>query len=245
MTDFLNNNSSDDNSETLDIVGEGKQYATLEALAKGKLEADRTIKAREAELASLREEYAKQKTAEQLLEEITKRTANQGQAARDDNPGGSPAPLNEETLDARIREAQNRLNREEKVRANLQVVDQRLRDVFGTDEKVNEVVRTKAEELGVSVQFLRDVAANSPKAFFNQVGIESSTPNRTPTGNRTEVNPGVLQSTTSGGPKPGSYGYYEALRKSDPVRFWKPEIQNQLMRDAQAASDRGEDFYAA
>jgi len=146
-----------------------------------------------------------------------------------DTPPAGDRNLSDEDLIARIRQVAQTEREQERVTANLNTVAARLVELYGSDDKAKEVVAQKASELGVSVQFLQSVAQTSPKAFFNQLGVDQQSQVHTPPAPRGTVNP---QATTSGGVQPGSYEYYEEIRRSDPKRYFSAKTQNQLMKDA-------------
>jgi len=74
-------NSQTNENYVNQLVGEGKKFKDLEALAKGKLEADRHIGEITKTLDELRAELAKQDYAKSLLEQMSK-----GSETRQDEP---------------------------------------------------------------------------------------------------------------------------------------------------------------
>lgn len=226
------------------LVGEGKKFKTVDDLAKGKAESDRVIAARERELAELREELSRRATVEDTIRNLTA-TPNQSAApVQEPKPAASAPSFTDEDLVARIREVTQAQSEQQRIQANVAEVANKLTDLYGSEEKANAVVNQKARELGVSVDFLQEVAAKSPKAFFTTIGATDVTPTGTPSASHSDVNPQVLADTRPG-PQPGTYAFYENIRKTDPERYFKPAIQNALMKDALKASKEGRDFYRA
>jgi hypothetical protein len=224
------------------LVGDGKKFKTVDDLARGKAESDRVIAARERELAELREELGKRSTVEELMERM-KQSTHQSAAdqTREGQPPSEPQRLTDEDLEQRIAAISTKRDQERVVQSNVQEVTNRLLEVYGTEDKANEVVNAKARELGVSTAFLQDVAAKSPKAFFAQLGLtEAARPSASAP--RSDVRSEALDLNRSG-PKPGTYAYYQALHKELGDGYYSPKVQNQLMRDAFAAAERGEDFF--
>lgn len=226
------------------LVGEGKKFKTPDDLARGKIEADRVITARERELAELREELAKRTTLEELYEKIQNKSItppvnNNSNVSTEQKPAA--VTLSDEDLARRIEELADKRTREQKIQENVELVSERLIQEFGSEEKANEVVKQKAKELGVSVAFLQDVAANSPKALFAQLGLNDG-PKATPPVNRSDVKTEILSHNQSA--KPGTYGYWQEARKSmKPDEYFSPRVQNQIMKEAFAAAERGEDYF--
>lgn len=219
-------------ASTLDmLVGEGRKYATPEDLAKSRIEADKYIQQLEAENAQFREGI--QARIEQLR-----------QPPADVTPPSVSEPEQrapEVDLDARIREAIEQTNRKERLSRNVNEVSAKLVEVYGTPEKANEVVKARAQELGVSLDFLMQSAAASPKAFYAQIGLDT-TSRPAPAVGTGAVNPSALSAANpQGGVKPGTYKYYEQLRQTNPKLYNKPATQLQMHKDAM---EQGEAFFA-
>lgn len=236
-------NSEDVNANYLDqLVGEGKKFKDQEALAKGKFEADKTIEARDRELAELREELTKRLSNEDLLKQFEshqQRNTNTMDNVKPEADNITPSakadtPLKDEDLIERIRNVTKEDREREQMQANLEVVKDALLKAFGTPEKAAEAVRQKASELGVSVDFLQSAAAKSPKAFFVQLGLESQAQNALAP--RSDVN---VQSLNYSNPgiKEGTYEWYRQIQKTNPGVYFSPKIQNQLMKDALRLGD--------
>jgi len=228
------------------LVGEGKKFKTIDDLAKGKAESDRVILAREQELSQLRGELAQRESIEQMLQrnQTPQSAPKTATPELEYQPTHVSSGTSDEDLARRIKEVTKELNQADRVQNNLESVASKLTEVFGSEDGANRAVNAKAIELGVSVEFLQSVAAQSPKAFFAQIGLDSipTTPQSTPrTGGN--VNPEVLGHNHQG-PKPGTYGFYQHILKTQgTAAYFDPKIQNQLMKDAFAAAEKGTDFY--
>lgn len=227
MALFDGTSDTDVTLETL--VGEGKKYNDPDQLAKAYSHADATIKAREVELAQLRDELKTRISVEDQIKKLNTKPQepDSGQPRQDPPPTPSATPTAD--LDQRIKEALQANQRENQIIRNQDEVRAKLLDLYGDETKANEVITRRANELGVSKKFLQDVASQSPKAFFAQLGVESAPNQRPVTPSRGEVH---FNDTQPGHTKAGSYEYYEQLRKTDPGGFFSPKIQNQLMKDA-------------
>lgn len=224
-----------DASETTafeEIVGEGKKFKSPEDLARAKIEADRTIEARNEELERHREEIRRQAQEIELLKRPREPLAQEP-------PRVADRPVEDEPnkdLASRIREELRQAQEEDVQAQNIRSVANRLTEVYGSPDKAREVVVAKAEELGLSVEFLQSVASKSPKAFFAQLGLaETSSQNQN--SSRSDVNTVALVNTTSTAPKQGSYASYELMRKENPKRYFSAEIQNQMFVDAKRLGD--------
>lgn len=213
-----------------DLVGPGKKFATVDELAKSYTHGQNHISTLEAEAAQWREGIQAQVEAQ--------RQQTQGQQPQ-------PSPQSEQradepNLDDRIREAIEATDRERKLAKNIDDVSTRLAQVYGDAKKANEAINAKAQELGVSIQFLMDTAAQSPKAFYAQIGLTEA-PRQAPAP-RGDVNAAALNTLNpSQRAAEGTYGYYEQLRKENPRLYNSPKIQLQMHKEAQ---EKGQAFFA-
>lgn len=227
-----------------DLVGEGKKFSTVDDLAKGKAESDRVIRARETELAQLRDELSKRESLEALIERT--RTPQSAGPVSEQPPAAVTPSFTEEDLEARIRSISEKTTQAQRAAANAELVSTKLNQVFGTEDKANEVVNAKARELGVNIKFLEDMAVASPDGFLKLLGVNDA-PRSTPQVPHSNVN-AELVANHAPGPKPGTYPYYQALQREMQAAgkgadYYSPKIQNQLMKDAFAAEERGENFF--
>lgn len=224
------------------LVGEGKKFKTVDELARGKAEADRVIEARNQELANLREELGKREAIETVLERLN-RTPQSAPPVVETQQAATTPSFTDEDLDARIKEVTSRQEQARQTQVNVETVTNKLLEVYGDENKANIAIKQRADALGVSVEFLQDVAAKSPKAFFAQLGIDNVAPTPTPNSSSGNVNTEMLGGTRTGGPKPGTYEYFENIRRTQgPRAYFAPEVQTALMKAAFDAAARGEAF---
>lgn len=240
MSDIFNSTDEQNVPSFEDLVGEGKKYATPDDIAKAKAHADAHIAILEREREEDRQELAKRKTAEELLERIRQEAAQQHAPREEDNTGPAPLPaINEDDVVARVR-AELQAERQKEIETkNIEAVAAKLVDVFGDSQKAQEHVKRKAHELGVDLNFLQETASRSPAAFFSTIGLtdDSVKNTSTPTAPRSEVN---LNISNQGGVKPGTYAYYAKLRKENPDVYKTAQVQMQMHKDALA---KGEAFF--
>ncbi len=229
-----------------DLVGEGKKFRTMDDMARGKAESDRVIADRNRELQELRDELNKRLTAEELLEKFNTVNRNTPTPSNQSiTPPAAPAApgavLTDEDLAERVKNVINQTNTEQTKLANQRAVSEKLIEIYGDDDKASAAVRLKAQELGVSLEFLQSVAAQSPKAFYAQVGITDSAPRATPS-THGDVNTAAFAANRPGEAKPSSIKYWEAQRKErGNAWYFSPEVQTALMKEAFA---NPEGFYS-
>lgn len=152
------------------LVGQGKKYATPEDALAAIPHAQSHISKLEEEMASLREDLARRKSAEEILEAINKRTPEEVTA-----PQFDPSQL-----DALI---ENKLTAKEQdiiAKGNVSKVVNTFVEQYGNTEKAQEAYVQKAAELGLSLEYINNLAKVSPDAVFKLCGLNAtrSTPSR-------------------------------------------------------------------
>jgi hypothetical protein len=216
------------------VAVKGDNWKDPEVLAKGKLEADGYIKTLEEQLAAMREDLGKQEYSKQLLDQLqNKATAptnvntvvpkkNNGST---DTDGNTQPQVSEESLKSLVEQTLTNREKESTVKQNLSLVDTELEKAYGT-EAVS-VIQKKATELGMSVQRMQEIAAESPTAFFALLGEQKKSFSPMVQGSiRTEgVN---MQASTE-----RTWSYYQALRRENKTLYFSPKVQQQLMLDRQ------------
>lgn len=157
---------------------EGKpKYRSVEDALNGAQHAQGHIKTLEEENAQLKQE---QERMEELLTQLQSKTdqAPTTESTATTDTTESPKPdertsdteqLDEEALlekvEARLSAKREQEQKEQNKRQALEAVQERYAD------KAADFVQEKASELGVTTEFLLDMAATSPKAFYNATGI--------------------------------------------------------------------------
>lgn len=221
------------------VATKGDNWKDPEVLAKGKLEADTYIKTLEEQLAQMRDDLGKQEYSKQLLEQLQSKATQPASvnsvAANNDKGGtitdGNTQPqVSEDTLKSLVEQTLTARERENTVKQNLAVVDEELSKAYGT-EAAN-VVKQKAQELGLTVGRLQELAAESPTAFFNLVGDPKKPFKPMVQGSvRTEgVN---MQPNTE-----RNWNYYQNLRRENKQLYYSPKVQQQLIQDKARLGDR-------
>lgn len=225
------------------VVGEGKFYKTQAELVKGLLEKEAMIKRQQSENKLLRGELQTRGRVEEIVDKLLnqqkKPNANEDAGNNSGDPstnsnGGLPNATQGITKDEIVRLLEEK-DRQKALSQNIEAARKELVAAFGKDAA--NVVKRRAAELGVSVDYLNKTAAESPAAFIALfptrqvetpgVGIPNSSSNTT---NQPPVN--------AGGAKPNSF--YKDLQKKDMSLYLSPRIQNQMYKDAMKL---GEKFY--
>lgn len=220
------------------VEAKGDNWSNPEVLAKGKLEADTYISELERQLNQMREDLGKQDYAQKLLDQLQDKAADPTTAKTampNNNTGGTTEgntnpSLSEDDLKSLVEKTLTAREQESVVKQNLAMVDQELEKSFGTEAKAT--IQKKAEELGMSLQRMQEIAAESPTAFFSLIGEPKKSFNPMVQGSvRTEgVN---MQASTD-----RDWSYYQNLRRENKNLYYTPKIQRQLMEDKVRLGDK-------
>lgn len=229
------------------LVGENKKYATTEEALKGLHHAQSHITKLEEEAAQLRNSHdatvAEQKTIAEILAAIDAKKTEQPQTALETiTPAvAQTVPtvnMEEVDLEALVQEV---IRKDHSVRQTEQNFNQAVRTLdakYGSRDKTNQEVAKRATELGVGVEFLKDLAQRSPDGFLTVMASSPSKPadvSPIPTG----INTSSLLKHAPGGPPPaGTYRWYQELKKSNPKQY--RQLYSQQM---QAMSTDPDKFY--
>lgn len=150
--------------EAVELIGEGKKYATVTDALKSVPHAQKHISTLEAELADARAKLEKATAAEEVYATVKEMLAANG---RPPEAGGQvQAPDWDALLDRKL----TALKAQETAQGNREQVKQALVAQFG--DKSIEVYKQKATELGIGVETLNDLCDKSPKAALELLGVK-------------------------------------------------------------------------
>lgn len=219
------------------VEAKGDNWKDPEVLAKGKLEADGYIKNLEDQIAQMREDMKKQDYQAQILEQLQNKAAETttAQTAMPNNNGSTEtqnttASLSENDLESLVEKTLVKREQDSVIKQNLTQVDQELVNSFGTEAEAT--VRKKAEELGMSLSRLRDIAAESPTAFFSLIGQPQKTFSPMVQGSVRTEGVNMQASNTR------DWNYYQKLRRENPNQYYSPKVQQQLIQDRMNMGDK-------
>lgn len=212
----------------------GAQWSDPEAIAKGKIEADQHINNLEAQLAEMRKDLEKQDYAKTLLEQVQNKAGGATPNPEPSTPHGAEAEQHTtaETPDIQslVEEALKAREAKQTVDQNVAQVDAAMTEKFGTEAA--KVVADKASALGLSLDRLQGLAAESPSAFMALIGEAPQVPN--PSAPHSSVNT-TSESFTGNSAK--GFQHFQQMRRDNPTRYYTPEVQKQMIAARDAMGD--------
>lgn len=226
-----------DTDPLAELVGEGKKFKDTSALAKAKVEADAFIERLKAENVEMRKEVGAVDNAERQLAELRAEiTALKAKPAQSNREGNTTPALTESDVAALVQREITNLEASRSAAQNIKEANTKAMEIFGSTEKATEAVRARASELGLTVDFLKTVASQSPSAFLSM--IRAGSPEqvvknaRHITGTVNTESPGTQSASTL---KPGTKEFFDNMRRTDKKRYWSPDVQNKMIPEAVAA----------
>ena len=145
-----------------ELVGSGKKYQSVEDALKSVPHAQKHIQSLEQEMAQLKEELSKRKTAAELLDEVKSGFL----------PENTPQAV-EFDQDSLVRLVNQTITQKEQqkiAKDNTVFVANKFKEVYG--EQAEAVYTTLAKESGLSVAQLNTLAATSPNAVVKLAGFD-------------------------------------------------------------------------
>ena len=216
------------------VVSEkGEQWSDPQALAKGYWHSQRRIK----ELEEAAAQADKNDYAKQLLEQVRGQAPAgdsgkeepeiQKQATQDDDK----TSLSPEEIQRLMDETLSEREKANKINTNLQSVQAQLQETYGTEAQ--SVMQQKANEVGLSIDWMKELAGESPDAFLRLIG---EPPKKQ--GNNIPNNSVNTSAVTSQGNNDRDASYYRDLRRSNRKLYYNPQTQIQMQKDAERLGER-------
>ena len=172
--DVFSQTGTSEGSALSELVGEGKKFATIEDLAKGKQEADAFIERLESEaklkseqMVELEKKAQKEHTVSELIQAVKKTNE---QATTDGNQPVTPEDLSEMVKSIMDGEHVEQTKATNRAQANKAVLDK----VNGDVEAARSYVAERARAHGTTVDKLQALGEESPSAFQKLMEINPS-----------------------------------------------------------------------
>lgn len=218
-----------------EYVGEGKKFKDAAELAKAKATSDAFIKQLEEEQAALRqeyfalrEEYNARPALQELIDQLknTQHTSSDNQNANDDQPPALKPEDIENLVAKKLQEAELTKKQEE----NYKTVQAKLKERYGESYVTH--LQTQISTLGLSEDFVNDLAKNHPQVFIKTFGLDAQPKESFQTPPR-----GSITTQTSTPNVKRDWNYYENMRKTDYQKYWDPKTQLQMIADKATLGD--------
>lgn len=220
------------------VEAKGESFKDVQVLAKSKLESDNYIKQLEEQLKQLREDVTKQDYASKLIDQLQNKapnTTNGSPVAPKENNGGTNTSetkpdISEDVLKRLVEQTLTEREKTSTAKQNQDFVRNELVGKYGTEAK--SVVEKKAQELGLSLARLDELAAESPSAFLTLLGE--------PKKEFKPITQGSINTSAASmqAPVDRDWSYYQKLRKENKSLYYSPKVQQQLMQDKMRLGDK-------
>jgi hypothetical protein len=238
-------NVTQDTDPVAALVGEGKKFRDVAALAAGKVESDKFIEQLKRETADLRKELAQvsEQTKSQLTMTEILEALNRRPEANGDDDAGQPQPKAISLEDiSRLVKATNAAEKAADIaKANRMSVNRELLKLAGGNaETAKKLLATRTLELGLSSDQVRDMSERSPAALLALIGTSGTTNGTQSTSSttRSKVNTEALlnNANTTGERK---LSWYTAKRKEMGVNKFYSDfaLQAQYQADLKRHGD--------
>lgn len=150
--------------EVVEFVGDGKKYRSVEDALKAVPHAQKHIQTLEQELAQLREEVTKRKTAAELLDEFKSGLPQTTEAT-------PQVEFDPDKITQIVTQAIEQRDVQKTAQINVKEVTTAFTSKFG--DKAEEMYNKVANDSGLSVEMLNRLAKTSPQAVLRLAGIDS------------------------------------------------------------------------
>lgn len=205
------------------------------AIAKGKWHADQTLEHRNksydelrTDWMKLREEYnAGPKLKEYLDQLVTQKSQTEPQHTLVEEK----QPVQEIDIEKLLEQKLSAREQAKKEEQNFKIVESKLAEHYGPNYQ--SVLKQQVDQLGLDKDFVNDLARKHPSVLFRTLGLEGQKPN--------ESFQSPVQSTQRRDPfaatEKRTNAWYQKLRKTNPVEYRSPKIQDQMLKDAISLGD--------
>jgi hypothetical protein len=220
------------------LVGDGKKFRDLEALARGKLEADKHISEITKTLDELRAELSKQDYAKTLLEQMSKGSesgAEQPSPVRTSSSNTETTTQSASEFEALVEKVITAKEKSKTASQNVSVVGEEMQRQYG--DKTADILKAKSLELNMSLDRLKEIAAESPTAFFQLIGVKKM-------GEKASSSAGITTQSTIRSENFNSFSqdrnfdFYQKLRKENRSMYYSSKVQNTMLQDRERLGDR-------
>jgi len=151
-------------TEAQEFVGEGKKYKSVDDALRSVPHAQEHIKTLEEEMTHLKEELAKRRTTEELLDEI-----KSGIQPQEATP--STSEINQDRIMDLVNQTLQQREKLTKAQTNARSVADKFTEKYGSNAE--EVYNTLAKESGMTLEQLHNLSATSPNVVLKLAGFDN------------------------------------------------------------------------
>lgn len=231
------NDTGDTSAQTLALlVGEGRKYKTVEALVKAHVHLDEFAETLKGENAKLREDVAKAKTFDEVLERLKAEPSTDAHDRGDKKAAANGGGLSAQDVAKIVSDTLTGMETQRTRQSNLAKADAAMKQLFG--DKATEVFQKEAGTPEMK-QALIDLASVSPEKF-----VAIFAPAKGQSGgqvdSKTSVNTGALENFNASGrvADSGCKEFYDEMRRKNPQSYYSSTIQLQMNKAATANPDK-------
>jgi hypothetical protein len=216
-----------------ELVGEGKKFKDVQALARGKAEADTYVEILKRSNDEIRDQLLKTQSdasaranLEDLIKDLRKPDSEITPPANEDE---SKAPsLRPDEIEQMVQAQIEKREIARRQQDNFNSVQAKLRERFG--DNTQRVLEEQRKNLNLSVEQVNTIAKDSPAAFLRLMGLDQT--QREDTFQSPPRSQQRSDSFAPKGPEKRTWSYYKALQKKNPDIFRDPKTNVQMQKDA-------------
>lgn len=255
MTDLFqqtqnNEPTIDENKNYLEeLVGEGRKFKDVEALAKGKHYSDAMIKVMERQLDDLRAENERNRTellATTRLQELIDQARSSPQNPVTPNPNvndNEKSGLKMEDIESLFSNKLQEHENAKRERENFNTVQNKLKEKYGENFHTHLIEHQKT--LGLTAEEINSMARRQPQVLIKAFGLDAPAQQN----NLFQAPPRSNQRNDNFAPRgevKRTWSYYQEMKKKNPGLFHDPQTNIQMQQDyiALGAAFEDGDFHA-
>lgn len=224
---------NEDHDYLADLVGEGKKFKDLQALARSTLHKEMHIRNLEKENADFRQAVQQGLTREEFYEAIKslQQPSPSNPAPKADEPERNEVSV--EQIQSLVRDSVNQTLTEKQQESNLVYAVTEAHKALGPN--FQRLLKDRAKELGESEADLTMLARTKPKVFLELMVPKASDTPHIPSLPRSSVDSGK---GTPSGSEVRNMSYYKKLKQTDPARYKSQATEIQMHKDAMTLGEK-------
>lgn len=213
------------------LVGDGKKFGDVKALAKGKAESDQYIKVLLSRLDEANKELNTRTNLESFLDQMKAQRQPQEQVQPAVLPDATKE-LDDSDIEKRLESLLAKREAQRAQESNAERVKRVLTEKLG--DRQGQFISQKSAELQMSREDLSAFAQRSPSAFFKLVGIDEA---------ESHQPAGIPAPKSSFSLTPSSTvknkAFFDKMKRENPTQYRSPKTTGEMMRAMADCRARG------